>query len=110
MSFLSLLGNCISAEFCDCPSCVDHKCVRDFVTQSGERLTANTYSNDIFGHLLKINDEFVTWSFENIGGISKFQRIIEKARYIQQQLDDLINTSKCRKSRENLLVILNKIK
>ena len=73
-------------------------------------MTENTYSNDIFGHLLNIYDEFVTWSFENIGRSSKFQRIIEKARYIQQQLDDLISTSKCRKSRENLLVILNKIK
>ena len=52
----------------------------------------------------RMTDVFTNWTQTFMEGNPKYQALINKATYNQQQLGILIGEAKCRKSRENLLV------
>ena len=55
----------------------------------------------------RMTDVMTNWTQTFMEGNAKYQALINKAQYNQQQLGILIAEAKCRKSRDNILVSTN---
>lgn len=95
------LGECGSGEdFCKCDSCVDHSCIKNFVTSAIERLDAEDYVETVEGTTMKILDQMKVWVHENMEENPKAQKLMERAAWLESELTDFLFSARCRNSRE----------